>query len=193
LDTRALLNAGKAYFQEQNAYHEATFDYDDLEIMEEGVRWKGIRAKKVVFCEGARGESNPFFKHLDFKNAMGEIVALSCDRLPKNTILNHGKWLCPMDDEGSFKYGATSYWEDTEAARRLSETQIQDSLHAFLKVPYTIQGILHGVRPVLKSRVPFAGSHPNYPQLYMINGLGGQGCSKAPLVVMQFSTEKNAS
>ena len=181
INTPALLQGTKRYLENQNAYIHDVFSYTDLKITDT-VTWKELTAKYIVFCEGAKGDKNPYFEQLEFKNTFGHILELSCNKIPESTILNHGKWLCPSERH-SYKYGATSYWNDTVQKKQASEDALQTSLNRFLKVPYEIQNIYFGVRPVLKNRLPFAGFHPTHTCLGMINGLGGQGISLAPLVV----------
>jgi len=182
VDTQALLSATKAFLQKNKSYLESDFEYDDLKLNPGSVSWQTYQAKQLFFCEGARGCNNPYFKHLTFENAMGEILEIECSGLPEKTILNHGKWLCPMGN-GHYKYGTTSYWEDTENARRQSENSLKTSLEHFLKKPYHLNTVLHGTRPVLKSRTPYVGYHPSHSNIGMINGLGGQGLSLAPTII----------
>ena len=186
LDTLTFLEASQSFLMSHSAYKKECFHYDELEILETSVRWKGVEAKKVVFCEGAQGVNNPIFQDLEFENAFGDIVDLVSSDIPEKIILNHGKWCCPLEKKGCFRYGSTSYWEDTEDNRKEGVEDLKNRLNRFLKVSYRIEKIHHGVRPVLKDRSPFAGPHPKYSHLFMINGMGGQGCSKAPLVISKF-------
>ncbi|NQY73269.1 MAG: FAD-dependent oxidoreductase [Candidatus Margulisbacteria bacterium] len=184
VDTQMLLLSAKTYLQKNEAYIQDNFFYRDLEVSQTGVSWKAYNAKKAVFCEGARGCQNPYFKHLEFENAMGEILEIACNGLPENTILNNGKWLCPTG-VNQFKYGATSYWKASKQASIDSEAFLQRTLGQFLKKPFVLKKVHHGVRPVLKSRTPFSGWHPELP-IGMVNGFGGQGVSLAPRIIHSF-------
>jgi len=186
VDTQTLLTAACQYFKERQAYLCSEFSHDDLIIKSDGVSWQGHKAKRLIFCEGARGCENPLFKNLNFENAMGDILEIECFDLPEKTILNHGKWLCPMG-ENRYKYGATSYWQDSSAARRNSESELRASLKTFLKVPFEVLGVSHGVRPVFKDRRPYAEMHSDYANVGIINGLGARGVGLAPVLVGAFS------
>jgi glycine/D-amino acid oxidase-like deaminating enzyme len=62
-------------------------------------------------------------------------------------------------------------------------------LKGFLKVPYKILDHFAAVRPATLERRPFAGFHPKYPQVGILNGLGTKGCSLAPWFASEL-TEK---
>ena len=47
---------------------------DALEFLEEGVRYRGITAKRIVFCEGYGMVENPFFRALPMVGSKGELL-----------------------------------------------------------------------------------------------------------------------
>lgn len=185
IDVPCFLEAVWHYLLEQNACVNASFEYSDLLIESESVYWEGHAFQSVIFCEGAHGEKNPFFKDLDWDNSYGDILTVTCLGVPYRTILNHGKWLCPIGN-GVFKYGASAYWENSVVSRGESESFLRENLSSFLKVPFDVQSVSCGVRPVMKQRQPVSFFHSEYPCLGIINGFGGTGMSQAPLVIEQF-------
>ena len=187
LDTKSFLAGAKKTIRNHGELIEDHMKVDDIQGKASGIHWKGIVAKHLVFCEGAKGERNPFFPDCKFKNARGHIVAFCMSGMPKNTILNHGKWCCPKGgSNGAFLYGASTFWEDSLEQNKASEINIKASLAQFLKVPVKIESIAFGIRPCLIQQRPFAGWSNREPSIGMINGFGGQGVFLAPTVVQSF-------
>ena len=49
-----------------------------------------------------------------------------------------------------------------------------------LKVPYEIRDHKAAVRPTVKDRRPLLGVHPEFPNIFIFNGLGTKGASQGP-------------
>ena len=49
-----------------------------------------------------------------------------------------------------------------------------------IKVPFEIIHRRTGIRPSSKNRKPVLGTHPEYSQLHIFNGMGTKGSSLAP-------------
>jgi hypothetical protein len=45
-------------------YFEESIDYDALQIVSDGIRYKDIKAKHIIFAEGFGMHANPYFKNL---------------------------------------------------------------------------------------------------------------------------------
>ena len=181
MNTPIFLDGVKAYLIKHNMLCQASLNYNDVNIKSSAVHWRDLSAKYMVFCEGAKAIENPFFKELKFKNAMGHMVKFESNHLPPNVILNHGKWACPMS-HGCYTYGASTYWQSNVDNKKASEDSILKSLHHFLKVPYSVNAVIHGVRPCLIHHQPVAMVSGNSPRLACINGLRGQGIFFAPIM-----------
>lgn len=135
---------------------------------------------KVVFCEGASAIFNERFKPLRFVLSKGEYLNITCQELPDDKIMAQNYHLVPRGN-GRFSFGATYEREDlspdvTQAARH----DLEDRLKKLLHVPFEITGQSYGIRPSTYDRRPLMGTHPNYPQLAVFNGLGSKGALMAP-------------
>ncbi|MBT5855211.1 FAD-binding oxidoreductase [bacterium] len=188
LDTPTFLKSAKQKLIANNAYLNTTFQYSDILEKDTYIQYGEITAQSIIFCEGYKSVSNPWFHHLPFENAKGEILTVKCTTLPSNTIFNNGKWLCPTSSPGTYRYGTTSYWEfQNNNPEEAGTTLLKESLSKWIKHPTQIDRIDAGVRPILKNRRPIYGFHPNHPRIGLINGLGGQGTLLAPLVIQAFT------
>jgi len=54
-----------------------------------------------------------------------------------------------------------------------------------LDCDYEVVGHEAGVRPTVKDRKPLVGQHPNYKNLFVLNGFGSHGIMIAPWAAAQ--------
>ena len=182
LDTNLLLDSLHAWFRQQNALIEAPFHHDQLTVESNLIRWQKIEAKRVIFCEGWRGQANPWFNWLPFQPAKGEILTLKSESEIPDKIINRGKWLLPVSNQ-SFKFGAT--YERTELDELPTDAAKDELLHAisgmFVETPKLhITDHVAGVRPGTKDKHPFLGFHPDHSTLGIFNGFGSKGSLFTP-------------
>lgn len=166
---------------------EETFLFDDLKVCESFVLWKNIQASKIIFCDGHNCVSNPFFKHIPFLPAKGEILKIFCRDLPESFILNHSMFVLPVGNH-LFKAGSTYKWnfENTDPSQE-GKNKIIKFLDGFLKVEYEIVSHHAAVRPTIQDRRPVIGLHPKYKSIGVFNGLGTKGALLAPYFAKQFA------
>lgn len=183
LDTPALIGSLHDWLATSGRLHSEALEYADLDITGGTVRWHGIRARRVVFCEGYRAWRNPWFGGLPWQAARGEILSLHLEgaAIPPDVIVNWGNWLAPRRD-GSYRLGATHGWAPldcrTTAAAR---SALLASLRA--RVPGVQVRVLDqvaGVRPATRDRRPFVGDHPAVAGLSIFNGFGAKGSLLVP-------------
>jgi glycine oxidase len=188
LDTNTMLDALHKRFREQATLIEMPLLYDDIIIESDNVQWQGVQADRIIFCEGWRGQKNPWFDWLPFQPVKGEILTLSTDStIPTHTI-NRGKWLLPINKE-TFKFGAT--YDRNELNETPTEEAKQELLnameHIFPAMPSArVTNHAAGVRPGTKDKQPFVGIHPEHAQLGIFNGFGSKGSLMIPWHAEQF-------
>ncbi len=191
IDTNVFLDESRNFFKANNILLEEEINYDLLTISENSITYKGITANKLIFCEGHKATSNPYFSWLPFKLTKGETLTV---RIPElhlqnvaSKVLNKGVFILPLG-EGLYKVGATYEWEDlTETPTEKGKLFLIDQLSKLLKVPFEIIDHQAGIRPTVKDRRPLIGLHPDYPSLGIFNGLGTKGVMLAPYFAQQFA------
>lgn len=159
----------------------------DLEVRSEVVHVANpaVRAKRLIFCQGAPGLCNPWFNDVEYKSARGEILTLKIDGLEETRIVNQVVWLVPCGN-GVFKAGSTYDFENLDQGpTSAGRDEIVKRLKKYLKLPFEIIGHESGVRPIVTERRPIIGVHREFPQLAIFNGLGSKGSLLAPLVASQ--------
>jgi glycine/D-amino acid oxidase-like deaminating enzyme len=190
LDTSLFLNSFKTYFQKQNQLIEEVFNYDELNILEGAAAYKGINAKKIIFCEGYRCVDNPYFKWLPFKLTKGEIITIQLSEnhvIPLEKVINKGVFILPLGNN-KYKAGATYEWNElNELATEKGRTDISDKLKKILKVPFEVVEHQAGIRPTVSDRRPLIGLHPQHSSVGIFNGMGTKAVMLAPYFAKQFA------
>jgi glycine/D-amino acid oxidase-like deaminating enzyme len=82
-----LLAAWRKKLADSNALLPETFDATQLLIEKEAVTYKGISARKIIFCEGIAAIENKWFGLLPFSAVKGEALIVKCEGLPDDHIL----------------------------------------------------------------------------------------------------------
>jgi len=169
-----------------NSFQEGVFDYSKLVISDNEVIYDGITANKIVFCEGVGILENPWFSWLPMQQFKGEVLEISAPSLKLNRIINRGIFILPLEN-GNFKIGATHDWRNVdEKTTEEGKKELTDKLDNVLNVPYTVVGHSAGLRPASRDRRPYIGVHPEYKNLFVMNGLGSKGVIMAPWLAKSF-------
>ncbi|WP_071885433.1 NAD(P)/FAD-dependent oxidoreductase [Rufibacter tibetensis] len=183
---RPFLDLREEDLKSRGAFRSEAFDFSQLQLVPEGVKYGGVQARKIIFCEGAQGAQNPFFSWLPFSLNKGEILDINVPDFEATYIYNKAVYVVPL---GQYQYrvGATYNWRNLEEAltieaREELETKVQD----ILKKPFEVTKQYVGVRPAVRDRKPLMGLHPQNPQVGIFNGMGSKGVLMAPLLAQQF-------
>ena len=181
-----LLPAWRNRLKELQIIREENLDTNQLIISDEYVEYGDIRAKKIIFCNGDHAAIQPWFKALPFAPNKGQILVLDIPGLPPDRIYKKNITLVPLDENGRWWAGSSYEWEfehtgPTEEFRIKTEGNLKE----WLKLPYTVTAHFAATRPATLERRPFAGIHPLYPSIGILNGMGTKGCSLAPYFANQ--------
>lgn len=181
-DLSALTKAYRAALQSRAALLEAGLDYNQLEVAKDQVTYAGeVSAPKLIFTEGHRGSSNPYFSYLPFGGAKGEVLIVRAAGADFEKILKHRVFIVPLPEPDLYWVGSTYDWkfedaQPTDRGRAFLEQRLRDVLH----LPFEVVAHRSAIRPTVKDRRPFLGSHPDFPSLAIFNGLGTKGASLGP-------------
>jgi len=186
VNTGRLLQNCREWFIDQTILHNQRFDYSALKINGSGVEYSGIQAKGVIFCEGFQAIHNPWWQHLPFKLAKGEILSLESADLPQ-AMLNWGSWLLPMSKPNNstkpqrYKLGSNYVWNDLNLDPSPdTKGHLLASMHSKVAAQANVVDHQVGIRPTTLHRHAFVGEHPKYQRLFCFNGFGSKGCLTIP-------------
>lgn len=180
LDTALLLDKFRSYLEENNLFREVTFDYALLESNADGVRYMDLKAKHIVFAEGFGMHLNPYFKHLPLDGTKGELFIIKASGLDLDVIVNTSVFILPLGND-LFKVGATYNWADkTDEPTEEGKLELIARIKEILNCDFEIIEHFAGVRPTVKDRRPLVGTHPDYSNIHILNGLGTRGVMLGP-------------
>ena len=183
-----LLECLATLFKSKRFLIEEEFQYQELELHNGNVHWRGHLAREVVFCEGYRGQENPWFNYLPFTPDKGEFLTLTGGTGPAS-IINGAHMAVPLA-EGGFRFGSTHNHsvQDNQATSEGRNALLEGLREMFVSVE-GIEVTDHnaGVRPATRDRHPFLGSHPNLPNVHLFNGFGARGTLTIPWYAQVFS------
>lgn len=187
-DVNVLLDSMKNYLIQLESYQFTKFDFDALTLLPSGVEYKGIKATKILFCEGYKVTSNPYFNWLPMVLTKGEILQVRIPNFECEKVVNKGVFILPLGGD-LYKVGATYEWKDlSESPTERGKSELVEKLKQVIKVPFEVVAHEAGVRPTVKDRRPVIGIHPDYPQLGIFNGMGTKAILLAPYFALQFCT-----
>lgn len=186
--TAPLLSRLKNFFIETKSYCQTVVDYQSFQFNPE-IKWNGLTAGQVVFCEGYRAIHNPWFNGLGLRPVKGEILTLDSSTLLPDAIVNNGNWLLPSSP-GKFRVGATFDRSQIDcrptdrgkdvllASLRLFQPELAES---------TVIDHQAGIRPCSSDRYPIIGRHPENSKLTIFNGFGSKGSVQIPWYSQRFA------
>lgn len=182
VDLPTLLIDIQNWLQQQQALLTRSIDYSHIQVLPEQVMYQQEAARHLIFCEGYRIQSNPWFNYLPIQADKGEILTLHSDQIISPHIINAAHWLIPLVD-GNYRFGATHAHNtfNTQTTRQGWQS-LQQGLRKLLKLPHqpTIINHLAGVRPGTQDRQPLIGTHPQSRRLHVFNGFGARGALSIP-------------
>lgn len=165
-----------------NQFIDCKVDHTKLKFNSQGIKYKGIQAKKVVFCEGFQNIVNPFFNYLPLIGSKGEMLIIKCDHLINEVIFKGPIFLSPIGEK-KFWVGATFNREDkTTSITKKGKEWLRSKLEKFLNLPYQIIEHKAQIRATVIDRKPLLGIHPLNNKLFILNGMGTRGVLMAPLL-----------
>lgn len=185
LDTNIFLDAVSGWLKKQEFLLNERFNIDLVNFTADGVVYKDVTAKRIIFCEGVSGNKNPYFTDIKFRPVKGEVLKVEMEA-DLNKIYNRGVFVMPRN--GSYTVGSNYNhrdltWDPTEKGKE----EIEVKLKALLNKPYTIVGHKAGIRPSVTDRRPVLGASKEREQMIVFNGLGTKGVSLAPYFASQLT------
>lgn len=185
LDINTLILSYSNYLKQINAFSEETFDYNAIHFFDNSISFNGIEAKHIIFAEGFGLHANPYFNDLPLDGTKGELLIIKAPNLDLDVVINSSVFILPIGND-LYKVGATYDWKDkTNTPTEEGKQELVDKLKEIISCDFEIVEHFGGVRPTVKDRRPLVGTHSNYSQLHVLNGLGTRGVMLGPYLANQ--------
>lgn len=186
--TREMLTAFRHYLEDMDWLREEEFNHSRLNFTSEGVRYRDVKARMAIFCEGTGVSRNPWFNWLPFNPSKGEILIVKIPGLvpDEHFIPMKGLYFIPLQED-IFYVGSTNEWNfcDAKPTEKKRE-EIISKMQKILNLEYEVLDQKAALRPAVKDRRPLIGVHPDYEQLAVFNGMGTKGFSLSPYFANAF-------
>ena len=179
IDTGKLISTYKTSIQ--SSLSNGTFDYAALETKPGGIRYKDFKAKYIVFCEGYAMVNNPYFNQLPLQGSKGQILIIKAPELKSKAILKGPIFIAPMGEDLYWAGASFEQHDKTLETTEKGKQWLLEKIEKMISVPFTIEKHITHIRPTVKDRRPLLGPHPNYSNVYILNGMGSRGVLTAPL------------
>lgn len=178
LDTIQYIAAVRKLIGAKAILLDEVFQDELLVVNPTSVRYKEYEAPHAIFCQGI--ESNAWFKWVPVLPLKGETIRIQSDR-SENIIINRGVYAVPVNQNGTWRVGATySLTDKVQNITAQAREELTSKMNELVKFPYTVVDQEWGIRPTTHDRKPVMGSHPEHKVLYILNGMGPKGVSLSP-------------
>ncbi len=180
IDTKALVSAYASMLLNQGRLINQAFEFSALQQDGQALRYMNIEAKHIVFCEGMGLKKNPFFKQLPLVGTKGQSLIIHAPKLVLEGILKSAIFLIPLENS-RYWVGATYDWHDHSLEPTVEgQAFLIKKLKQLISVDFIIEQVVVGIRPTVTDRRPLVGTHPNFKNIHLLNGLGTRGVLLAP-------------
>lgn len=130
----------------------------------------------LVFCEGMNVRQNPYFSDIQVIPNKGHHLKVKLSQpMDHQFTLKKKHFLFPQKND-IYYYGGT--YDPNERENEIDDWKREEliiGLQEFYPHEFEILEINYGFRPTVKDRRPIIGNHPEFPNLYIFNGLGARG------------------
>lgn len=179
VDTMAFTHAIRGFLQSSGSYRREEFDLEKLDVHAESIKYPGVEATQLIFCNGVRAMENNYFRWLPFRPLKGETMDVHVHEQVKQ-IYNGGVYVVPAKDNGYCRVGATYNRIPTDGNSEAGLAELHQKLTELLALPYETVYQQWGIRPAIDDRRPALGVHPEHKNILIFNGLGTKGVSLGP-------------
>lgn len=152
-----------------------------------GTVYNEVEYDDVIFCQGYLNPNNEWFGSLPLDQTKGETLTIKSEQLPEDSSLNRKCFILPKGNH-TFKIGSTYGWSDpTTHVTEEAKAEILKNLSYIIDEKVEVLGQAAGVRPTTRDRRPLLGTHPEFKNYHIFNGLGAKGYMLAPLISSEFA------
>lgn len=178
VDSQKFYQSHLAFFEKEGILLRESFSLGDFNPTQ-GL-YKGEKFDQIVFCCGYLNKQLPFFETLPVEQTKGQTLTISSNEIAESESLNRKCFVLPIGNH-KFRIGSTYEWQNesldvTEEGRQSLLENL--GIIGDFKIDILTQNA--GIRPTVLDRRPILGQHPEFPKLFIFNGLGTKGYLMAP-------------
>ena len=174
INTAIFLKGIKGYFEQKNklvnkAYTETSHKENE----------------RIIYCNGTAIHSVEGLSGIPVIPVKGHYLVCSIPDLNAKEVIQGAVSIIPQED-GLYRIGSTYQWEFAHnESEQIQIDLLTQNLKKTIRIPFTIEDVMVGIRPTSDDRRPILGEHPTHSNVYILNGLGTKGYSLAPYFAKQ--------
>ena len=181
VDLPGLICAMRQYLIKTNRLIPERMDYSALDIKASEITYKELASSHIIFAEGANVVQNPLFNHIPWEPNKGEVLLCRIKDLNIPYLLRHRIFVVRLHEDLFWCGSAYSNNFDHPYPTIEEGYRLFDQLKKIIpNHEITVADHQAAVRPSIKGRRPVVGKHPDYQNVYILNGLGTKGSSLGP-------------
>lgn len=180
VNLKAFLDLTRSVIESKGLILKSFFDHSQLKVSEGLFEYQSYSAKNIIFCEGYRGESNPFFKSLPFAPSKGEVLFIRIPGARFKNLIKHKIFIAHLYEDIYWAGGGYEWRAQDDSPSENQRAKFENLLDDMLKFPYEVIDHAAAIRPATKNRRPLVIRHPDIEGMYFLNGMGTKGTSMAP-------------
>ncbi len=182
VEIKQMLSSYLRYLDQKKCLVNAPFLHNELKLKADFVQYKDVKAKHIVFAEGFGLKNNSYFNYLPLVGNKGEYIIIRSEALQLKEAVKSSIFIIPLGND-LYKVGATYNNQDKSPdTTQASKKELRKKLESFLKASYEVVDQVAGIRPTVKDRRPLVGTHPDFQNIHILNGLGSRGILIGPTV-----------
>lgn len=161
------------YFDAKGVLINESFDHDLVDY--DNSTYKNLQFKHVVFCEGIHTKDNPYFNTIPILPNKGHCLEVKIDEPIDPYIIKKKHFLFSISEDRFYYGGTYDRFDQTTDINSEFVQELETGLQAFYKGNYSISKVRTAFRATVDDRRPILGTHPEFKNLHIFNGLGARG------------------
>lgn len=150
-----------------------SFDHNLIDT--EKATYKDFKFNNIVFCEGIYTKDNPYFNTIPVLPNKGHCLEVRIDGEIDPFIIKKKHFLFSLLDKRYYYGGTYDRFDQSENIDPEFIQELETGLKAFYKGDYSVTKIKTAFRATVDDRRPILGTHPEFKNLNIFNGLGARG------------------
>lgn len=161
------------YFDTKGVLFNESFDHDLIDF--DNSAYKDFQFKNIVFCEGIHTKDNPYFNTIPVLPNKGHCLEVKIDQPIDPYIIKKKHFLFSLSEDRFYYGGTYDRFDQTSEVNPEFVQELETGLQAFYKGNYSINKVKTAFRATVDDRRPILGTHPEFKNLHIFNGLGARG------------------
>ena len=161
------------YFKNNNCLVNESFHHQLIDT-ENGI-YKNFKFKNIVFCEGIHTRDNPYFDKVPVLPNKGHCLEVKINQTIDPFIIKKKHFLFSLSDNRFYYGGTYDRFDQSDDIDPEFVGELENGLKAFYKNEFSITKVRTAFRATVDDRRPILGTHPEFKNLHIFNGLGARG------------------